>query len=60
MRLIPTIELAQAHIETARKALEKAQELLAEVTDILELGRTQTQAARVAMNLATRVRFKTT
>ena len=50
-RLISTIELAQGHIEIAKNALEQAQELLTDVTDMLELGRTHTQAARIAMTL---------
>ena len=31
--------------------MEQAQQLLTEITDMLELGRTHTQAARIAMTL---------
>ena len=50
-RLISTIELAQGHIESAKKALTQAQELLADVTDKLELGRIHTQAVRIATKM---------
>ncbi len=58
-RLISTIELAQGHIESANNALEQAQEILSSITDVLELGRTHAQAARIAMTVGNRAAVDT-